>query len=986
MRRRHRAYALPLTLMLAGILAAAFTLYVARLEGMTSTQRLALKRRQAFYAADAVARAAVEVASPELSRLPPPDDATAANPALLAVFEQKQIDAVQAVLDARKADFTPAGYLVHSSAVGDLGERKVAELKSGPFKGMIAQQQPFSIAVEVSHTGDGGSVASMKSQVVRGTISMFQFFTFIDGYAYLYTGSGTRYAGRTHANGNICIGSGNDFYVERATASGGFYVSRSKGCRKEKRYHESERGAVVATRPLVDGLAQLACTIGDTSPASCVGLWQRAGTNGKSDQQFDRDGNNDANDGTPYSSGTDRAPAEWRTASLARWNGQVQDSAHGVTPLRVPISGIPVVQAGRDASHNLVDNTTKSRFLIDPMLANEPADVRSQKLAFKADIRILNGVWYVRDPAQPQRLGRPIWSDHPGDYRRHEREDVMVEDAAALDGTVRAVASTNVDSGRVGQQDLFAANARPKRFSYYQTAANSKALITVDTAARPVISYGNLRPTGTGASKRWYPGYLAFDNANKVWRLQDANTVRKLLQGTRSGFRDGWMQVGAYRNDADTGNTQRANLGIATTAIGTVDGEIRRSFMFNMLPTNFDVEAFAAALKDTSARELGSYFTAAAPFNGVVWIGNTWPGIERGYSNAFASTKPPEFWPFQGRQTDPDQPGFGASSNMLKSIFDSTEPLTDFKITALERPRFSTSNDIKNVVFQTALPFNLCTDVDSNVAVTSFTSTARGSLSSDVDTLANTTTAAEFRQSPCARYLDRDITDTKWGPTPQGGFVAASATNFVTAARSNSVRVHNGRDIDRVAFPKGLTIATNLPVYLLGDFNSTSVAADKPSAARSILSTKEIVNWRPALIAADTVAYQSADWSDEGALWNVGIDTSKTNRARLAASTVYNFEVLAGWLESDGRGNRDEVTYFTRLLEDWAPAGRTERGSRVIGFASSFGLRFDWNGESNGDSNAGKLGAYDYHLDLPENQPPGAPRFQVTAIETFVRN
>ena len=272
MRRHQPAYALPLTLLLAGILAAAFSLYVARLEGMTSTQRLALKRRQAFYAADAVVRAAVEVVSPELSRLPPPDDATSNNPALLAAFNAAQVQEVQNTLHARRPDYTPPGFVVHSSAFGDLGKRKVAELQSGPFKGMSALQQPFSIGVEVSHVGEGGSVAAMKSKVVRGTISMFQFFTFIDGYAYIYTGSGTRYAGRTHANGDICIGSGSTFFVERVTTAGGFYVSRSKGCRKEKRFHESERGAAVATRPLVDGLSQLNCNIGAASPANCVGL------------------------------------------------------------------------------------------------------------------------------------------------------------------------------------------------------------------------------------------------------------------------------------------------------------------------------------------------------------------------------------------------------------------------------------------------------------------------------------------------------------------------------------------------------------------------------------------------------------------------------------------------------------------------------------------------------------------------------------------
>lgn len=966
---RFRGYALPLVILLTGILAAAFTLYAARLEGMTETQRLALKRRQAFYAADAVARAAVEVASTELLRLPQPGPEVEADEAALDAFLRGQAAQVQSALDARRADYTPDDYVVHSSVISDLGNRSVAELTTGPFKGMVALQQPFAIGVEVSHDNAGGAVAAMKSQVVRGTISMFQFFTFIDGYAYLYTGSGTKYAGRTHANGDICIGSGNGFYVEKVTASGGFYVSRSRGCRKEKRYHESERSAIVATRPLVDGLSQLACNIGDTTPARCNGLWARAGTSGTGTNQFDRDGNNDANDGAPFSSGTDRPLAEWRSGALTRWNGQVQDSAHGVPFLRVPITGTPVTQAGRDGSHNLVPNNAKSRFLVDPILPTEPADVRAQKLAFKADLRILNGVWYVRDQAAPERLGRPIWSDHPGTYRRADREDTGVETAASLDGVVRPVAAASSNAGFVGQRDLFGNTPRPQRYSYYRTGTTTDELVAVDVARRPVISYGNLAPVGSGTSKRWYPGYLDYNGTR--WVTTSSTTPLELLQGTRSGFRDGWMQVATYRNDTDAGNAQRDNLGIPAAALAS---NVRRSFMFNILPINFDVEAFAAALRDGAATELGSYFPLGT-FNGIVWIGATWPGIEQGYSATPTAARAPEFWPFQGRQVDVNQPAAGADAgtgaNQFSTAFvDASEPLTGTGTGAnTRRPRVATRDNIATQVFQRALPSTLCTDGTSGVFASSTGSSAQKSLN-------NTIAEAPFSHTSCARY--RDSTDADFDPD-----VVADQRLY---ARPNALRIHNGRHIDRAVFPRGLTIATNLPTYLLGDYNSTSVPADRPADARSIITTT--VEWRPALVAADTIAYQSSNWSDESALWNVPINTSNTNRQRDAGPTTYTFQALSGWLESDGRGNRDEVTYFTRLLEYWGAAGasRTERGSRVIGFASSFGLRFDWNGESNSDNNTGKVGAYDYNLDLPENQPPGSPRFQVTAIQTFVRN
>jgi hypothetical protein len=197
------------------------------------------------------------------------------------------------------------------------------------------------------------------------------------------------------------------------------------------------------------------------------------------------------------------------------------------------------------------------------------------------------------------------------------------------------------------------------------------------------------------------------------------------------------------------------------------------------------------------------------------------------------------------------------------------------------------------------------------------------------------------------------------------------------------VRVVNGRVIDRAAFPKGLTIVSNLPMFALGDINSTSVPASKPSAAKSM--NEAGANWRPLLLGADIVTLQSTSWEDWRSNWNAPVSDAGT---RVAGATTYHFEVLTGWLES-AAGSRDETFYVTRPVENWEPVARTLRGSIVIGFGSVFAQRFDWNWRSNNDgssSNAPKLHAYDYMLDILDNQPPGSPRFQVTATETFKRN
>ncbi len=1049
---RRRGYALPLCLILATILSAAFLTFITRLEGATTTTTLAVKRRQAFYAADAVVRAAVDIASAKLTAMPSPG-AELTTDAEIEAFFAAQAAVVQADLDTAKTTIAPPGFVIHTLEISELKKRELDQLDTGPFRGMLAQVQPFTIAAEVSHTATGtGAVASMRSTVQRGTLSMFQFWTFVDGYAYIYTGGGGKMAGRVHANGNICMGGGgNGLFAETVTSSEYFYTNRSSGCRREFDYHESSTLPVIATRPLTGGIDEVqACpNIGSTGTSTvngvtynCTGLWAAAGAGGSSTaNQFDKDGSDHADGG-----GTPRPDDEWRSIARGRWNGQLQDRAQGVPRLSVPITGTPLMQAGRDASYAIRKNNPRvngalmqtSRFLIDPMLPNESADVQQQKFAHKADIRILNGVWYVRDPAQPSLLGRPVWSDHPGSYRRQLGEDTMTETTSSL-----VVGATTPLRSDVGQADLFGSNPRPQRYSYYRTRAAAPFEyepfgLTGDHsvgANRPVISYGVLQ-RDTTTSLHWVPGYMSWEPTELSgvgeWRTQRADNVRKLLHGTRSGFRDSWHQVSFYCNDANgqrdrfmdstrvgssTRDIDSAQLS-GTTGVScgnhTNDNNAKRSLISNMLPINFDVEAFAAALNDTTGGELGSFFSSARPFNGIVWIGSYWPGLYNGFSANPDTSLPPLYYPFQGLQNDLRQPSpvgtntvhtdsalpIAAPSNastaanvdgrFMVGLYDATDSaLKSTNHADMRRPtsftNTGTSHDDndngrrarKTIAYQSALPYPLCSDVTTDARIPVDTAT---------DHFNNSTSAAPFIATACTRYHVRDATFEQDGVLAGNGTFASytppatpNPSQAGMSARPNALRVVNARHLDRTAFPRGLTIATNLPTYMLGDHNATSTPANKPADAQPITSTPS-PDWRPFLIAADTLAVQSTAWEDWRAQWNSPV---RTSGLRQAAQTTYHVQMLAGWLESRN-GNRDETFYFTRLLENWN-VNRFMRGSVVIGFASAFGGRFNWNEQSNNDHGRGAY-AYDYQLDIPDNQPPGAPKFQVTATETFRRN
>ncbi len=1033
--RHHRGYALATVLVLGAVLAAAFLVFMTRLQSASSTTTLAIKRRQAFYVADAVVRAAVDIASTTLSAMPSPG-VDVDTPAEEEAFFAAQAAQLQAVLDSRRADLAPAGYTIHSLELSELEARRREQLDSGPFRGMLAQVQPFTIAVEVSHDGENAAVATMRSRVQRGALSMFQFWTFVDGYAYIYTGAGGKMAGRLHANGNVCMGGGGGgLYAEMVTSAAGFYVNRSSGCRREFSYHEAHTLPVIATRPLTGGIDEVAaCNLRDTGTRTvngvtydCTGLWAAGGAGGTNlSGQTDRDGSNSG-----AGVGTDLDPAVWRAAAMNRWKGQLQDSAMGVPVLKVPTTGSPLAQAGRDASYARLPNTRNSRFLIDPMLPTEADDVRAQKFAFKADLRILNGVWYVRDVANPARLGIPVWSDHVGRYTRKLGEDTMVEDPSSF-----VEDSTGTNRLDVGQSDLFGTGSRPRRYSYYRSRPNSIELETPptgidDPAQRAVISYGVLHRQVVGSRAYWRPGHLSWNTGAGQWRTSAATTPRALLHGTRSGFRDTWTQVGMYCND---GNGQRdryldttrvggtpdittAQLGAGTAGCNnnTNHNDAKRAYLFNMLPINFDVGALAEALKDPSSGELGSFFSSSRPFNGIVWVGSFWPGLAHGYSASDAEAQTPVVWPFQGRQTDLRQPGpigtdtstdgtatFTATlvsrarngssdANSFDVGFntggvDTTDGLATFNEARMRRAPFMRSNadqgnaaSQRNLAYQYALPYVFCADQPLN--------TRAAMHGTDAATFDNTMNDAPFIVPACERYLARSSTERDEilegvaAPTVYNAPALGSRRTHEVplSARPNALRVVNSHHVDRDAFPRGLTIATNLPAFLLGDTNSTSVPANRPADASAITSSTP-PNWRPFLIAADTVSVQSNNWEDWRAQWNAPVRHSND---RTSAETRYNAQFFLGWLESKD-GNRDETFYITRLMERWNTR-RFIRGSIVIGFASSFGGRFNWNNQSNDDSGGGEY-AYDYYLDIPDNQPPGAPRFTVTATETFRRN
>ncbi|MCU0615642.1 MAG: hypothetical protein MUD17_00925 [Gemmatimonadaceae bacterium] len=173
--------------------------------------------------------------------------------------------------------------------------------------------------------------------------------------------------------------------------------------------------------------------------------------------------------------------------------------------------------------------------------------------------------------------------------------------------------------------------------------------------------------------------------------------------------------------------------------------------------------------------------------------------------------------------------------------------------------------------------------------------------------------------------------------------------------------------------PGGLSIATDHPLYVRGDYNS--------------------VNWKPAAFYADAITFLSNNWND-------GLQANFARRAASALTTA-NVAIAAGHSATTCDWQRagcgapiygGGLENFPRFLEDWG-GGRIFRytGSLVSLFESAKSTG-DWGNTVDAAGNA--QGAYynpptrQWSFDLrfrdPRMLPPGTPRVG-TVIQTAFR-
>ena len=157
-------------------------------------------------------------------------------------------------------------------------------------------------------------------------------------------------------------------------------------------------------------------------------------------------------------------------------------------------------------------------------------------------------------------------------------------------------------------------------------------------------------------------------------------------------------------------------------------------------------------------------------------------------------------------------------------------------------------------------------------------------------------------------------------------YVYNSAT--LSSTQLPAVRLVNGQQLP----PAGLTVSTAQPLYVEGDYNTTT---DGINFSKTLGSTVN-GNTVPAALMADSITVLSSAWQDS-------YTSSTVVGSRVATPTTINAAALEGIVQSTLSGSTKlysgGLENFLRLSEDWSANGGvtlTYNGSIVVLFPSQY--------------------------------------------------
>ncbi|MCB0341412.1 MAG: hypothetical protein KDD59_04140 [Bdellovibrionales bacterium] len=746
---------------------------------------------------------------------------------------------------------TSTQFQLDSIEIKVLEDPRLGTVPMGAFAGMNALLTDLNISINASDLNTSSVRKRMNADVVLASIKLFQFQLFMSEWFDQRRPWPISYQGRVHVNQDVCARA-QPFRIDRLTSGGRVLKPDSPDCL-------TPAAAADTTEIAIDGTFTNFANVqsgGDHGCVNCLGTG-----------------------------------LDWVNFAVDRWNGRLLDKAHGVEPLLLPIAESVAVRNSCNYEGTPVEYNTLEALIIEPPQTTDSPEVKDQRLSIQADLRIINGVWYIKDPLNPYNFpGLPIWSDHPGQFTTTDEE--------GFEGTI-AVGQDDIRARWVGTATEWPTNSPPKLYSYYEYDTASQQIFA---NTQGTVSYGSLfRDSGP----TWRPGH--FVNASNsalcatsscttcsTDAIYDATLINGgakatcggsdvpistgLLNATRSGFKDGvvYQEAQPLLSGSDSNKHSKR------------------------LPINFDLAYFQRLLDcdpttaDYHPGNVGCYFGTGKfmnrDFNGMIYITTTWPGSHGGLgqgSGVAPASDQAAFAPYQHIGTDDD---------VLQ--------------TSASHPGA-----------QRSLPFNLCSDSLS------------GQKFDAIDV---------FKIPPCNRYSPNYVPPT------------AAPADRALVARTNTMRLINASNLDPNVFANGLTIATDLSIFTVGDYNSSS---DVTSAG----ATPWVGSW----VVGDRVIPLSNGWEDKNARWdeapnalmNVASDMVINAALTPPLDYLYNFE-----------DKRDTLTTMT---------GSQAKLYRSPRYCYPGGIVPNYDTVGYGGTNQY---FYDEHFSMIGNQPPGTPTFYLNAV------
>jgi hypothetical protein len=213
---------------------------------------------------------------------------------------------------------------------------------------------------------------------------------------------------------------------------------------------------------------------------------------------------------------------------------------------------------------------------------------------------------------------------------------------------------------------------------------------------------------------------------------------------------------------------------------------------------------------------------------------------------------------------------------------------------------------------------------------------------------------SDAREGKLVMPIDLDVGNlATWNQAP-GNHVASVYVldqRHLPGTDLGAVRVVNGATLPQ----NGLTVATALPLYVLGDFNSDSANRGTTNTAFT----------KPASLAADAITILSDSWNDTNS------SISLTNR--IAGQTTVNAAFLTGVVDTTLGQYSGGMENFPRFLEIWTGIPFTYNGSMIKMFPSLYATNA-WNNNNNIYKPPVRHWAFDTNFRDPTKLPPLTPK------------